>query len=621
MPRRKNEPIDLAVRVVAGIADARLRDVTGIAASDVYSDAVAEFIRALFEAIAKFHGLTYNGLDRSRILPSCDGPPGGEQVHVLVAAAWLADEWHKTHTPAAVALGGLYQRLLGCEASILESGPYPILSLAPIKRSARKSSGSYYTPDALIGRILDGALDSVLDHAGSAVDPIPSLFRVKVRDPACGSGLFLIAGARRIAARLTTAGFCGNAIAGAVRHCVEGVDIDPLAVEICRFCLWLECGGDVTPTELETRIVRADSLTDEVSIVDVVVGNPPWLSLSGRQRVRFDARYLARLGERYPAIREWPALHSAFLLAASALCRDGGRVGLVLPLPVAYLSGYAGVRAEIDRVTDAVCVVDAGEAAFDGVTQATGLFSFRVDRTRNHPDRDGRPWPIVSRADGRAIVNEPHPDIVRLLALPTVPPRTFGDPGVHTGNMSQMLIHSEPGGDPGRFHPIRQGRDIASFQCGLPRLFLDADPEFGPEHYCRILDLARYRAVPILLRQTSDRPIAARHVDPTYFRNSILACHGLPDIPHEVMLAVLNSELIASWYRSQFGDASQLRFPQVKVRNLQKLPLFDAARLSEIAGTIRGRVRELEAGGSGGLSTKIETLVRRLYELGDADLP
>ena len=132
------------------------------------------------------------------------------------------------------------------------------------------------------------------------------------------------------------------------------------------------------------------------------------------------------------------------------------------------------------------------------------------------------------------------------------------------------------------------------------------------------------------------------HVPHRRFRNSILACFGDPELPVEVLLAILNSELIALWHRARHGDARQRTFPQVKVGHLRNLPRPDPTRLglvdSEGAGETLGeaigrRVRGLEsvlAGGDPGSSSdaavsgsgdaeelraELEARVRRLYGL------
>ena len=58
-------------------------------------------------------------------------------------------------------LGSIYERLL--EHEIIREGE--IISVRP-NVFARKSSGSYYTPEDLVGVIIDGTI-SPLEHRGS----------------------------------------------------------------------------------------------------------------------------------------------------------------------------------------------------------------------------------------------------------------------------------------------------------------------------------------------------------------------------------------------------------------------------------------------------------------------
>ena len=101
------------------------------------------------------------------------------------------------------------------------------------------------------------------------------------------------------------------------------------------------------------------------------------------------------------------------------------------------------------------------------------------------------------------------------------PPESFADIGVHTGNCAKKLLR--PGGI-----PIREGKDIVAFELRAPRRTFHPDTPKEEGEYFRASPLARYRGVPIVIRQTADRPIAALHTEPTYFRNSVLACHGIP---------------------------------------------------------------------------------------------
>jgi len=105
-----------------------------------------------------------------------------------------------------------------------------------------------------------------------------ALLSIRVLDPACGSGHFLLAAARRLGkelARIRTGEDepaperVREAIRDVVAHCIYGVDKNPLAVELCRVALWLEAHCEGKPlTFLDHRIRCGDSL---VGVFDLEV--------------------------------------------------------------------------------------------------------------------------------------------------------------------------------------------------------------------------------------------------------------------------------------------------------------------------------------------------------------
>ena len=144
-------------------------------------------------------------------------------------------------------LGSIYEALLEFVPS-WDPGRrvYELLSAAG---NDRKSTGSYYTPTSLIDCLLDSALDPVLDRAEREPDPEAALLALTVCDPACGSGHFLVAAARRIAKRVAAIRTgdpeppperVREALADVVGRCIYGVDVNPLAAELAKVSLWLE---------------------------------------------------------------------------------------------------------------------------------------------------------------------------------------------------------------------------------------------------------------------------------------------------------------------------------------------------------------------------------------------
>ncbi len=121
--------------------------------------------------------------------------------------------------------------------------------------NARKLTGSYYTPDSLVQELIRSALDPVIEQrlAANPANPTEALLSIRVIDPACGSGHFLLAAARRLAEKLAQLRSLEGGQEGAIqpqdyRHalrevvtrCIYGVDRNPMAIELARMALWLE---------------------------------------------------------------------------------------------------------------------------------------------------------------------------------------------------------------------------------------------------------------------------------------------------------------------------------------------------------------------------------------------
>jgi hypothetical protein len=148
-------------------------------------------------------------------------------------------------------LGSVYESLLEMHPAIhMEaSNPEDRFKLSTAAGSERKTTGSYYTPSSLVNCLLDSALEPVLNEAIRKPDQEKALFELKICDPACGSGHFLIAAAHRIAKRLAAirAGedepapeHYQHALRDVIGRCIYGVDINPMSVELCKVSLWME---------------------------------------------------------------------------------------------------------------------------------------------------------------------------------------------------------------------------------------------------------------------------------------------------------------------------------------------------------------------------------------------
>ncbi|MFZ1986925.1 MAG: N-6 DNA methylase, partial [Desulfatitalea sp.] len=151
---------------------------------------------------------------------------------------------------------------------------------------ARKTTGSYYTPDHLVVELITTALEPVMEQrlAERPDHPVEALLNLAVVDPACGSGHFLLAAARRLAERLVEleameGGARPEAYPHALRrviaHCIHGVDRNPMALELARTALWLEGFEPGQPLSfLDHHLICGDSLLGLVDLRQMAEGIP-----------------------------------------------------------------------------------------------------------------------------------------------------------------------------------------------------------------------------------------------------------------------------------------------------------------------------------------------------------
>jgi len=232
-------------------------------------------------------------------------------------------------------LGSAYEGLLALRPALASDAQRLLWTLGGEQSGGgRRRTGSYYTPEHLVRALLDRALEPLVQdvcaaHPNAAARALSELVLV---DPACGSGYFLLAAARRLAQHLARHAPAGDGLRdarAALRHvltaCTFGVDLDPFAVEICRLSLWLEAGEPSLPLSA-FRVLRGHSLLGATAAqLDQGVPHVAWRSLPGQDKRR--ARELELRNRRVAA--ELPLTEAA--PAAEKALADGWCAAFLWP--------------------------------------------------------------------------------------------------------------------------------------------------------------------------------------------------------------------------------------------------------------------------------------------------
>ena len=400
-------------------------------------------------------------------------------------------------------------------------------------------------------------------------------------DPACGQGELLL----------------GALAAGAAPSRLHGLERSEASARLARERLAAASGPG-----LEVSIAPVDALAAETVWPSGtwILANPPWASFSGRASVR------SRLAAPPESHGGWPSLQGAFLeRIARHVSREGTGARVIVPASLTETQAYAPLRAAVTSQARVVAVEELGEDAFPGVVAPAVILDLEPGGAASPGAWRG------ARDDGLEHA---------LAHLPRLPASTFADPGVHSGNAARELVVRGPAEDRSGLPGVREGRCLAAYDLGAPQAGLRVDLRPSDGLRFRVHEASHYSDFPVLLRQTAPRPIAALHVEPTYFRNSLLAARAVPGLEPEFLVAVLNGPLAGAWHRDRFRDARQRAFPQVKVGHLrtQPFPIVHRDQAPALHDEVVRRVRALRPG-SAEFDTAVRELDRRI--LAAFDLP
>lgn len=492
-----------------------------------------------------------------------------------------------------------------------------------IGEDVRKALSAYFTPPALAAAAL-AAISELADPAQ----------QLRILDPACGGGSFLVPTARLLIGRRVLQGQAPAQACAEVLEQLKGVEIDAglarISAALVKRMILREWDIEVDTSEL---VLCANALTATLpATFDIAIGNPPYSKVW--RKGAEDAKALAGRAD----LGGHTNLYALFVIRALDWLRPGG--GLAFVLPTSFVAGpyFAGLREEIlDRA--GVVRLDLHQQREDLFLDATQDVCLLVLR-RHHLSRRTEPrrytLGVIDAAGNRTVlgtadtpaggepwslpvpVREPSAGHHRLVA--TEPAATIADYGY------RMRV--------GKIVPTREGDrlypDIAPGR--LPVLWASdvrPDGSFAFQSGTRTSDAAWYEPVDpakvlyasygrsVLVQRTSNRDqqrrlnaaaitsaFAAKHAEGGYVaENHVIVIEPIPGevtVAPEVLTALINSAIINRRFSAVSGSFS------VSARLLARLALPPANALPSDPDDIEDQLPALLAAIDGILVPKPE---------------
>ncbi|MEB3883991.1 Eco57I restriction-modification methylase domain-containing protein [Lyngbya sp. CCY1209] len=290
------------------------------------------------------------------------------------------------------------------------------------KKIKKIGAGVHYTPEYIVDFILDGVL------------PWNELeWDLKILDPACGSGIFLVKAFQRLIYRWEVA-HNGQRIPGDVlRTLLEknlfGVDIDKEAVRVASFSLYLTMLDSIEPSEYWENEVRFPRLRDkrlicadffdetcsgfrsnlDAGTYDLVVGNAPWGESSSTP-----------IAKSWAKENNWTIadnnIGTLFTAKSIYLIKQGGLLSLIQPVSTLLSNQQKPAKKFRDRLFEEVKIeeiVNLSALRFKIFSKAVSppcIMSLRRTTSGGEPFYYICPKPNQEQEDTYKIIIEP-PDL------------------------------------------------------------------------------------------------------------------------------------------------------------------------------------------------------------------
>jgi type I restriction-modification system DNA methylase subunit len=533
-------------------------------------------------------------------------------------------------------LGNVYEQYLGNIIRETAKG-----AKAEESRPHRKEQGIYYTPTYVVDYIVRSTLGELIkDKKSSEVD------KIKMLDPACGSGSFLIKAfdvldeyyskhdKDYVQARLDiAAGSMYTRKRKILENNLFGVDLDKKAVEISQLNLLLKIAekGHQLPL-LRNSIKCGNSLIDDPAVADkafkweeefkkimdegkfdAIVGNPPWV-----ESKKFEQKDKQFYEQHFLVAKKQYDLFTIFIERGLQKLSDGGILGFIIPDRFITNLDYQPFREFLLNSCKILKIIHLGDNVFPDVNMPSAILIIKKEKSKDKRDNNVVQYAqctdkVLSDIDyGTKIQKEFLQNEGFVFSIFSTEQserilRKIKNDSINFGE----IVNNARGVEIGKDNEIVSDRKI---DANYVKFLIGEDIDrYGiiSNHYIRLnksgIDYKEpdlYVGPKILIRKTGLGIRAVLDLDAHYVIQVIYIFKTKrKDFDERYLLAILNSKLMQFYYFSVFGQRDRKIFPHLTQGKVLQLPIKVISK-SQQQSLID-------------LADKMLSLNKRLNEIGD----
>jgi len=355
-----------------------------------------QLIKSLREVFAYFDKQYNSKIFANHLCDSLD--IDNEVLHEVIEGLYYTKDKSVYYDFSAIeadVLGNIYEQYLGHLLKKSEKR-----AKLTENHAHRKEQGIYYTPTYIVDYIVKNTLGELLKDKKIDAE------KIRVLDPACGSGSFLIKAydvlneyyAKHDKNYSQTqmdfeTGLPYTSRVKILKNNIFGVDLDRQAVEIAQLNLLLKIAekGQRLPL-LQENIKCGNSLIDDPAIAgdkafkweeefpevmkeggfDIVIGNPPYVDIK-----QLDPKIVKYLFKNYNTVENRMNLYSTFVEKSLSLLKEGGYFGFIIPNSILYNESYTKIRKLLLVNTNLKKIVRLPDDVFGGVKIETVILIYK----------------------------------------------------------------------------------------------------------------------------------------------------------------------------------------------------------------------------------------------------
>ncbi|MCH8945358.1 MAG: N-6 DNA methylase [Nanoarchaeota archaeon] len=527
---------------------------------------------------------------------------------------------------------------------IFEQSISDIEDLKANKDSRRKKEGIFYTPEYITDYICRNTVIPYLSK--KEINTVPNLIKeyaenieelekkfksMKILDPACGSGAFLIKAtdimleifkaiqsfkqqegeydAKRGLKRKKSKQ--GQLILGKwneeaeareiIENSIYGVDINEESVEITKLALFLKMARKNRKlTNLSNNIKRGNSLIDDKEIAgdlafdwdkefpfkfDIVIGNPPYVEARS-----IEQKFVNFLRENYETSGNRINTFASFIEKGLNLLKENSYFGFIIHRNLIRSNDYYKTRRFILDNSKIKQILSFTQGVFEGVTGEMTTIILKKDS-----EKKGNNVLLVYKHDNKIVANLKPEKIKQSIFEETAGNRfniyltdkkikllekikqeciklgkvaeTYQ--GIIVGNEKKYVSKNK---ESEKYKPILRGRDISYYGYPKEKEYVYYIPGTKILTRGKTPDLFE-KEEKILTQHVSDNITATLDTEQKYFLQTINSTTSInKDFKNKYLLILLNSKLINFYYSNIFNLGAEFT-TAVAIENLDELPI------------------------------------------------